>query len=83
MVKLAQKGVRSVIDFDVLPLNITIADVMCYHFDLHFQGQTFTLYAFAIKKFQLQWMSPADLTWLIRTRHGVALDKFCRILFNS
>ena len=45
---------------------IYIADVVLHHSDLHFQGQTFSCYAFPIKIVQWQWMSPADLPRLAR-----------------
>ena len=43
--------------------------------DLNFQGQTFSCYAFAIKKWNKQRMSTADLPRLARPRRGVALGK--------
>ena len=44
-----------------LPQNRTIADVVLRHFDLHFQGETFSCFAFAIEIEQRQWMSRTDL----------------------
>ena len=47
--------------------NGIIADVVLHHFDLHFQGQTFSYYAFEIKIVQWQWMFPEDLPQLARS----------------
>ena len=47
------------------PSNGTIANVVLCDLDLHFQGKTFSYYAFALKKLQRQWMTPADLTRLV------------------
>ena len=50
----------------LLPSNGAITDVAPHHFDLHFQCQTFSCYAFAIKFVQSQLISPADLPPLAR-----------------
>ena len=53
-------------NFYILPSSDTIADVVLHHFQLHFQGQTFLCYSFAIEVVQWRWMSPQELARLVR-----------------
>ena len=60
--------------------NGTISNVIIRGIDLHNQGQTFSCYAFTIKHFHRQRMSPADLPLL--ARHGVALVALVSLVDN-
>ena len=44
--------------FEYFLSNGTVAEVVLHNFYLHFQGQTFSCYVFAIKIVQSRWMSP-------------------------
>ena len=61
IVKASTKMCNFFYRFWSLPFNGTIVDVAVRERGLHFQGQTFSSYAFQIKNGQRQWMSLANL----------------------
>ena len=61
MVKAGAKMYNVFYIFLYLPSNATIADVVIHHFDLHFQGRSFSCYALALNIVQWQRISPLKI----------------------